>query len=197
MSGFLVKIWGLFGVVLSASTIVSLMQTGFDIKLALSLSEVLNYYRELVGPIYDFLYKPILWIFGDIKIPNWVMDTQTLSFVVSSIYVRAKSAQRVNGETVHFKSLFSKIAAVFVLGLTMIGLLFFPFVLIGMIMLPVYYINQLRWQKHLKWYEYKKVLQSVYLTAGNEGAIFNTSAIYAYLTLIIVVAFYIWNSIIL
>jgi hypothetical protein len=69
-----------------------------------------------------------------------------------------------------------------------------PFIILGMIMLPIYYINQLRWYKHLKWYQFKKVLQSIYLSAGNEGALFNTSAIYAYLTLIVVIAFYLWNS---
>lgn len=195
MSGLLGKIWSLFGIVLSASSIISLIQVGFDLKLSLSLSEVLNYYRELVEPIYNFLYKPILWVIGDFKTPNWVMDAQTLSFVVSSIYVRTKNAQRINGEVIHFKSHLSKISAVFILGFTMFGLLFLPFILIGMIMLPIYYINQLRWQKHLKWYQFNKVLQATYVSSGNEGALFNTSAIYAYLTLVVVFAFYIWNYI--
>ncbi|MGX1929443.1 hypothetical protein [Flagellimonas sp. 2504JD4-2] len=196
MTRFLGRIWSLLGIALSASSIISLLQIGLDLKLALSLSELLNFYRELVQPIYQMLYKPILWIIGDVQIPNWVMDVQTLAVVVSSIYVRAKSAERVNGETVHFKTRASKIIAVALLGFTMIGLLFLPFILIGMVMLPVYYVNQLRWNKHLKWYQFKKVLRSVYISAGNEGALFNTSAIYAYLTLIVVVAFYLWNSII-
>jgi hypothetical protein len=194
MRGFLSKIWNLLGIVLSASSIISLMQIGLDINLNLNLADFLRFYRELVQPIYNFLYKPILWVFGDFYIPSWVMDAQTLSIVVSSIYVRVKSAKRINGETVHFKSILSKIIAVSVLGLSMIGLLFLPFIILGMIMLPIYYINQLRWYKHLKWYQFKKVLQSIYLSAGNEGALFNTSAIYAYLTLIVVIAFYLWNS---
>ncbi|MEX0314934.1 MAG: hypothetical protein AB3N18_12215, partial [Allomuricauda sp.] len=165
MKGFLGRIWSLLGIVLSASSIASLCQIGFDIKLALGLSEFLNFYRELVQPIYQVFYKPIFWIFGDFRIPDWIMDAQTLSIVVSSIYVRAKSASRVNGEVIYFKSLTRKIVMVFTLGLTMIGLLFLPVILIGMFMLPLYYVNQLRWNKHLKWYQHKKVLQNVYMVA--------------------------------
>ncbi|NNL15685.1 MAG: hypothetical protein HKO81_03470 [Flavobacteriaceae bacterium] len=194
MSGFLGKIWSVLGVVVSASSIISLMQIGFDINLNLSLSDFLSFYRELVQPIYNFLYKPVLWVIGDIKIPGWVMDAQTLSIVISSIYVRAKSAERINGEQVHFKSRLSTIVAVCVLGLSMMGLLFLPVIIIGMIMLPIYYINQVRWQKHLKWYQFKKVFQYIYLASGNEGALINTSAIYAYLTLLVVFTFYLWNS---
>lgn len=196
MTGFFGKIWSILGIVLSASSIVSLLQIGFDLKLALSPSELLNFYRELLQPIYHLLYTPVLWIIGDVKIPNWVTDAQTLSIVISSIYVRAKNVKRINGEVVHFKSLVSKIIAIFLLGFTLIGLLFLPFILIGMIMLPVYYVNQLRWQSHLKWHQFKKVFQSIYVSAGNEGALFNTSATYAYLTLIAVTTFYLWNSLI-
>ncbi|MEX0360040.1 MAG: hypothetical protein AB3N10_03535 [Allomuricauda sp.] len=197
MSNLAGKIWSILGIALSASSIASLMQIGFDFKLALSPSEILNFYRDLMHPIFQLLYQPIQWVFGDIKIPNWVIDAQTLSIVVSSIYVRAKNAKRVNREVVHYKSLVSKLVAIFMLGLTMLGLLFLPVILLGMIMLPVYYINQVRWQPQLKWYQYKKVLKSVYLAAGNEGALFNTSAIYAYIALVVVFAFYLWNSMIL
>ncbi|MCL6272826.1 hypothetical protein M3P19_02340 [Muricauda sp. 2012CJ35-5] len=196
MTGFLGKLWNILGITLSASSIVSLIQMGFDIPLALSPEAILNFYRELIQPIFQLLYKPLTWLFNDLTVPNWLMDAQTLSLVISGIYIRAKSVQRVDGEQIHYQSMLSKIVSIGLLGFTLFGLLFLPFVLISMIMLPVYYVNQLRWNKHLKWYQFQNVLKSVYSASGNAGALFNTSAIYAYLSLFIVVLFYLWNSII-
>lgn len=190
------KIWGIIGTLVSASSIFSLLQHGFDFPLTMSFSDFLNYYRELVIPIYQFLYQPIYWIFGDINIPNWISDAQTLSIVATSIYVKTKSSKIVNGEQVHFKSFWSKIITIIVSGISLIGLFFIPIILLGMIMFPIYYINHLRWY-NLKWYKFNQVLRSIYIGTGSKGAPFNTSAIYGYLTILVVIVFYLWNKILL
>ena len=51
------KIWGILGVIVSASSIFSLLERRFDITLAVSLSEMLSYYRDLTSPIFQFLYN--------------------------------------------------------------------------------------------------------------------------------------------
>jgi len=193
MKQFLGKIWGILGVVVSASSVFSLLQRGFEFPLSLSLFDFLSYYRELIDPIFQFCYKPIYWIFGPINIPSWLSDAQTLSFVSGAIYIKTKRSEIVNGERVHFKTWKTWIPAIISIGFTLAGLLWIPIILAGMIMFPIYYINHLRWYPSLKWYQFKKVIHSTYVGAGSEGAPIHTSAIFGYLTTIVVIAFYIWN----
>ena len=197
MGAFFNKTWGVLGVVLSASSIFSLLQRGFDIPLAFSLFELVHYYRSLVAPIFEFLYNPIYWIFPSLEIPNWVTDAQIVSIFMTSIYIKAKSTLRVNGKQVHFKTFWSKVHTIIAVGFTLIGLLFLPIVIFAMVMLPISYINHLRWNRGtLKWYHVKKVLERITVTSGTDMAYVTIAAIYGYITLFTVVVFFMFNNMI-
>lgn len=197
MGLFFNKIWSVLGVVLSASSIISLFQQGLDISLAFSLSELVAYYRSLVAPIFEFLYNPLYWIFPSLETPKWVTDAQILSIFTTSIYIKAKSTLRVDGTQVHFKTFWSKVHTIIMVGFTLIGLLFLPVIIFAMVMLPISYVNQLRWNRGtLKWYHVKKVLERITVTSGTDMAYVTIAAIYGYITIVTVVVFFIFNSLI-
>ena len=197
MGLFFNKIWSVLGVVLSASSIISLLQQGLDISLAFSLSELVAYYRSLVTPIFEFLYNPLYWIFPSLEIPNWVTDAQIVSIFVTSIYIKAKSNIRVNGKQVHFRTLWRKVHTIIVVGYTLIGLLFLPIVIFAMAMLPISYVNHIRWNRGtLKWYRVKKVLERITVTSGTDMAYVTIAAIYGYITIFTIVVFFMFNNMI-
>jgi hypothetical protein len=189
------KIWGVFGVVVTASSLFSLLQRGFEIPLGISFIDVLYYYRSIVQPIFEFCYKPIYWLFPSFYIPVWITDLQVISIAVTGIYIKAKSSERVNGEQIHFKTFFSKVHTMIVVGFTMIGLLFLPIILYAMLFIPIAYVNNLRWYSYLKWYNVKEVLGHVYRGSGTEYGLWTIAGIYGYFTLIALIAFLLFNSI--
>ncbi len=194
MKAIVKSIWGILGVLVSASSLFSLAQRGFEIPLAVSLAELLQYYRELVFPIFEVLYTPIYWVFPSFEIPNWVTDVQVISIAATSVYIKAKSALRVEGEQVHFKTIWSKIQTTLVVGFTLFGLLFVPIILIAMVMLPVYYVGAVRINAHLKWYNLTNVLRYI---CGGAFWEYNIMGVYGYLTLVTVVCFYLLNGILI
>ncbi|MDC7995323.1 hypothetical protein [Altibacter sp. HG106] len=188
------RIWGVLGVLVSASSLFSLAQRGFEIPLAVSLADLLQYYRTLVFPIFEVLYTPIHWLFPSFEIPSWVTDAQVISIAATSVYIKAKSALRVEGEQAHFKTVWSKLQTTLVVGFTLFGLLFVPIILIAMVMLPVYYVSAVRAYTHLKWYQVVRVLQYV---CGGAFWEYNIMGVYGYLTLVTVFCFYLLNGILI
>ncbi len=188
------SIWSVLGVLVSASSLFSLAQRGFERPLAVSLADLLQYYRALVFPIFEVLYTPIYWVFPSFEIPHWVTDAQVISIAATSVYIEAKSALRVEGEQVHFKTIWSKLQTTLVVGLTLLGLLFVPIILIAMIMLPVYYVGAVRQYAHLKWHHFTRVLRHI---CGGAFWEYNIMGVYGYLTLVTVICFYLLNGILI
>ncbi|WP_411029073.1 hypothetical protein [Spongiimicrobium sp. 3-5] len=189
------SIWRFLGVLVTASSIISLIQRGYHVPLALSFADFVNYYRELVRPIFNILNVPVHWIFERFSwsIPPWLQDAQTLAFTATAIYVKAANAISTKGKPLRFPTLHSKFVVITFGGLTLLGLLWLLMIVFAMLIFPVYYINHLRWSPSLKWYDYMKVIRSIIIGSGHEVVMHHTLAIFGWLTTILVLAFYAIN----
>ena len=135
------------------------------------------------------------------RIPNWVLDAQILSIVSTGIYIKARSTLRVNGEQVHFKTIWSKIHMILIVGFSLFGLIMLPFILIAMIMLPVGFITHIKhhykvskFYKGGKKFNFYNTLGTIVI-AGGDLAWVTIMGIFGYMTLLTLAIFYLFNTI--
>lgn len=73
--------FGLLGSLFTAFAFVNLAHKLFDIGLAPTMQEILDYYRSIVHPITGFLLGWIGWLFPAWNVPEWLKDLYTLSLI--------------------------------------------------------------------------------------------------------------------
>lgn len=79
----------LFGSVVSALAIISLIVKVLDVGLDPVLEQALKHYRDLVHPITAFLLKGVEWLIPDLRFPDWFKDVYAMSFVGGAVGGRA------------------------------------------------------------------------------------------------------------
>ncbi|HCK84128.1 MAG TPA: hypothetical protein DHW63_06315 [Hyphomonadaceae bacterium] len=88
-------IWFL-GILAASSSLISLVQHIAHVGLSPLFAEIVAYYRDIIGPVFDALYWPIHAIADAIgiewRIPQIVRDLHLLSFLGASVYMLAARA---------------------------------------------------------------------------------------------------------
>lgn len=121
----------LLGLLLAVPAIVSLIQhwTGFSI--AEALLRGLDFYRGLAsivfGPLYALLERAAEAVGWRLAVPIWLKDLHTLSIVITGMWARAF---RLAGNTARGWSFWP---ALLIVGLSGLGLLTIPFMLLAMV----------------------------------------------------------------
>lgn len=74
-------LFGLLGSLFTAFAFVNLAHKLFDIGLAPTMQEILDYYRSIVHPVMSWLLGWVAWLFPAWNVPEWLKDLYTLSLV--------------------------------------------------------------------------------------------------------------------
>jgi hypothetical protein len=79
------------GILFGVPTVVSLIQHIWGFELAGVLLLVLEQYRQLLAPVFEFIQQPIAWFASlwHYQLPAWLNDLHTLSFIGASFGYRA------------------------------------------------------------------------------------------------------------
>ncbi|MCB1443952.1 MAG: hypothetical protein KDJ72_13110 [Methyloceanibacter sp.] len=183
----------MLGFLVTASTVISLLQRGFDISLVFSLDRLLEYYRELVKPFYAILHVPWQWVFRqfDSVLPSWFQDAHTLSFICAAISMRAFTLGRFEGEEDKFPTVAHRLGGAFFGGYTFLSLVLLPGILFSMLLLPVGFFNHYRWSGTTE-----GLLQNMLDIAAENSTLDNLlMGIFGWFTLFSVTAFFVVNTV--
>lgn len=174
----------LFGTAVSAAAVISFIQLVFEVHLWPPYAHWLSVYREVVHSTVTMVYNPFvvlaeriasLWFHFSLRIsiPAWLKDLTTISTVNAAANLRGTIvAQRQFslGRTVGY------IVAVFLYGLTLIGLLLFAVPLLWISLLIPPNDREDRYLHALLWNVWKRYLLSLFAIAVAAALFFVTNA---------------------
>jgi hypothetical protein len=183
LGGVLSRTAWLSATAVSAAAVISFIQIAFGVRLVPSYAHLLSLYREFMHSIVTMVYSPLIllaeriassWFHLSLRIsiPSWWKDLATISTMNAAANLRGSIVAQRQSSLVTIVC----IVAVFVYGLTLIGLLLFavPLLWISLLIPPNDWED--RYQSAILWSAWRPYLLLLLAIAVAAALFFITSA---------------------
>lgn len=188
----------IIGIVASATSIINLLQEKLNLTLIPSFKDFLEFYRESIRPLMEFLEVPIVWVLEKMSIaaPNWLPDAHILSFAAAAVFFKsfAKSGIREKSDVKASKEInyIHLYVLIFFAGFLLFGLMHLVLIIYSMVIFPFNFIDYSKLLSLKKGIIRKPSDQEIKFLGG-DLPIFYTSPIFGWATVFAIVLFYIMN----